>query len=996
MHDIFGIPLTAVLKVLLALLALGLGGVGLIAWRRPITFKLGLRNIPRRPAQTILVVVGLMLSTLLIAAALGTGDTLNYSMTTDVYDNLGQIDELVVSSPNEGQPSVDSSQTIPASAAEIVDRALAGASAADGVLPLLEAHAPALNQSANLAEPDVMVMGLDPERLGPFGGLQTESGDEIDLASIKPDEVVLSAEAASRLGPAAGDTVTIFYDNKPRPLSVAAVATDSYLSGVRRGRGDGLVMPGMVMPLANLQELTNQPDRLSAIAISNQGGVRDSLGAMPAVMERLTPALKGTSLGVAKTKRDAVDQAQTFAQLFTGVFLVLGLFSIAAGVLLIVLIFSVLAAERRAEMGMARAIGMQRRQLVEQFVSEGAGYAIAAGFVGAGLGALTAIGIGYGIRLLFGDFVPVQPHVTLRSMVVAYCLGVVITLLTVLWSSWRISRLDVVAAIRDLPEEGETRQGLWMILRAAAMLVAGVLLTLTGRAGGNALLFLVGMSLIPFGLAALARRAGVSARPVYTLLGVYLLALWLLPSDLQTRLFGPMSGGFELFFAAGLCLVVAATLIIIQNTDLLLTGLMLLGGLFRSWLPAVRTAVAYPAAIRGRTGLTIAMFSLIVFSLVMMATISENFVNNFLSDEAKAGWDVRADAYGENPLPDFRAALQENGVDTAGIRAVGITTNPHEFVSQVRLSGHETWKQWLVYGMNQDFIAESDLSFQQRATGYGSDAAILKALQTEPNVAVVDAFTIPSDSSFAGPPDQFQLTGLSTADKTFAPITVDLADPGGGPPHPVKIIGVIDSKISSLLGIYANQATIAAIYPKTTVTSYFLALRDPGQAGDVAKQTEHALLQHGVQATSIDEQLAESQRQSRGFLYIIQGFMGLGLVVGVAAVGVIAFRSVVERRQEIGMLRAIGFQRAMVGRSFLIETAFVVGLGIFSGTLLGWLLARNLVHSDKLGVSDASFTTPWTMILTMLTATLVVALLMTWIPARQASRIAPAEALRYE
>ena len=56
--------------------------------------------------------------------------------------------------------------------------------------------------------------------------------------------------------------------------------------------------------------------------------------------------------------------------------------------------------------------------------------------------------------------------------------------------------------------------------------------------------------------------------------------------------------------------------------------------------------------------------------------------------------------------------------------------------------------------------------------------------------------------------------------------------------------------------------------------------------------------------------------------------MGLGLLVGVAAVGVIAFRSVVERRQQIGVLRALGFQRSLVSLGFLIETAFVVGIGI--------------------------------------------------------------------
>jgi ABC-type antimicrobial peptide transport system permease subunit len=45
---------------------------------------------------------------------------------------------------------------------------------------------------------------------------------------------------------------------------------------------------------------------------------------------------------------------------------------------------------------------------------------------------------------------------------------------------------------------------------------------------------------------------------------------------------------------------------------------------------------------------------------------------------------------------------------------------------------------------------------------------------------------------------------------------------------------------------------------------------------------------------------------------LIQGFMGLGLIVGVAALGVISARAVVERRQQIGVLRAIGFRRGMV------------------------------------------------------------------------------------
>src|ERR687895_2369894 len=101
MNDIFGIPMAGIMTVLLAALALCLLSVAWVAWRRPVIFKLGVRNIPRRKAQTVLIVVGLMLSTLIIAAALGTGDTIDWSVTSTAYDQLGEVDELVVYSRSD-------------------------------------------------------------------------------------------------------------------------------------------------------------------------------------------------------------------------------------------------------------------------------------------------------------------------------------------------------------------------------------------------------------------------------------------------------------------------------------------------------------------------------------------------------------------------------------------------------------------------------------------------------------------------------------------------------------------------------------------------------------------------------------------------------------------------------------------------------------------------------------------------------------------------------
>ena len=98
MDELFGVPLAAIQGVLVLLLGLCLLSVAWVAWRRPVIFKLGVRNIPRRPAQSVLIVLGLMLSTLLISAALGIGDTVRHSETAHVYALFDHVDELVVAS----------------------------------------------------------------------------------------------------------------------------------------------------------------------------------------------------------------------------------------------------------------------------------------------------------------------------------------------------------------------------------------------------------------------------------------------------------------------------------------------------------------------------------------------------------------------------------------------------------------------------------------------------------------------------------------------------------------------------------------------------------------------------------------------------------------------------------------------------------------------------------------------------------------------------------
>jgi putative ABC transport system permease protein len=476
MDTIFGIPMTGVMIALLALLGLCLLLVAWVAWRRPVIFKLGMRNIPRRRAQTTLIVVGLMLSTLIVSAALGTGDTIDHSATSAIYDLLGRVDEVVVySQVPEGQAATSLSTKIDASALTIVEQAVQHDPEIAGVMPMLFEVVPAVNLAQGQSEPNVVISGIDPSRLDAFGGLIGLDGSQIALGAIPDDAVVLGERAAEKLAAKPGDTLTVFYANRPIALRVAAIARDSVLGGTINTGG-----LGMAVPLDRLQAATGQTDTLSLIAVANAGGVYGGLDHSDSVTAKLRAALAGQRLGVDPLKQDSVDSAEEAAAIFTDIFLLFGLFSIAAGVLLIVLIFTMLAAERRSEMGMERAVGMQRRQLIQQFVAEGTGYTLAAGLVGAGLGVLAAIAIARVMGGLFGEDLEITAHVAPRSLIVAYSLGVVITFLAVAIASWRISRLNIVAAVRDIPEVSSPKRKRRTLVWAALLLIVGALMILSG------------------------------------------------------------------------------------------------------------------------------------------------------------------------------------------------------------------------------------------------------------------------------------------------------------------------------------------------------------------------------------------------------------------------------------------------------------------------------------------------------------------------------------
>jgi putative ABC transport system permease protein len=139
--------------------------------------------------------------------------------------------------------------------------------------------------------------------------------------------------------------------------------------------------------------------------------------------------------------------------------------------------------------------------------------------------------------------------------------------------------------------------------------------------------------------------------------------------------------------------------------------------------------------------------------------------------------------------------------------------------------------------------------------------------------------------------------------------------------------------------------------------------------------------------------MAESFTMTRQIFQLFQGYLALGLLVGIAGTAVVMIRAVRERRRQIGTLRALGFGRRTVGRSFAIETATVAVEGSLIGAALALVTLYDIVAlSDSFG--QMTFSIPYLQLSLLLAGTIAASLLATLWPTLAASRIRPAVALR--
>ncbi|MCC6166700.1 MAG: ABC transporter permease [Caldilineaceae bacterium] len=899
--------------------------------------------------------------------------------------------------------------------------------------------------------------------------LVSNVGDEIE--GIEHTEAVSARLKALALDPAAVDQVFAILQ-RPQVRSVLDAEAAGYQSEFDREYEGPEFLRGII---SDLGQVNTTKEHIAALAAEVDApaptlafrdlladlSLRSWIGELPlpaddaAELQPALAALNRFDVLDPLSKSSVVQVADIGGLVFSSIFSVFGILSILAGVLLIFLIFVMMAAERRSEMGMARAIGVQRSHLVQMFVTEGVVYDLAA----AALGVLLGLAISYAMVGLLGTiFNQAAERVVGQSglfrvyfraapvsIVIAYCLGVLFTFVVVTVAAWRVSRLNIVSAIRDLPEPpgvgrttrwGRAARGIFGPLVAAL----GGLVLYYGAAQGWAVIQ-TGISLLLVGALLLVGwllehytplNGEQVQRIVYSTIGLGFLAIWAMPlgrwlgrTDANLATGGPWA--LLGFVVGGPLIVLGAILLVMFSADTLAaltTRVFSVGAL----TPVLRTAIAYPLSARFRTGMAMLLFAMVISTVTLMTVVIEATQTLVAPDtERNAGFDIATSSTllsFFDPLEDLEAELpQKPDYPRDAVAVIGsVARMDLRGVQQTPVQDPD-WYRASAVGVNDGYLAQAAqvYSFSRRAPEFADDDAVWQALRTRNDVAVatqgqlqhIRADGTPASRSepdmneedMQGMPVQqemfrpgFVLAGIP-ADGPLPDVRLTLQNGDQGARYSVQVIAIVEQNTTLAgSGLWVNKTALDQIAGETVAPDAFYLKVQPGaDVHAVAQATERAFLNNAINVTVMAESFAQAQALMRGILQVFQGFLALGLLVGIAALGVISTRTVVERRQQVGMLRAIGFQPGMVALSFLLESSFIALTGIAVGTAAGVLLGQSLIAGSLEGLRESQvFSIPWREIAWIVLAAYGFSLLTTILPALQASRIYPAEALRYE
>ena len=151
-----------------------------------------------------------------------------------------------------------------------------------------------------------------------------------------------------------------------------------------------------------------------------------------------------------------------------------------------------------------------------------------------------------------------------------------------------------------------------------------------------------------------------------------------------------------------------------------------------------------------------------------------------------------------------------------------------------------------------------------------------------------------------------------------------------GRPITLRIVGALADSIFQR-ELLIGERHFERVFPDHDGYRFFLVDAPPERTAEVSAALEDRLADFGFDAVSTAERLAAFHRVENTYLATFQTLGGLGLVLGTFGLGAVLLRNVLERRRELALLRAVGYDAGHLSLMVLAENVFL----LFSGLAIG-------------------------------------------------------------
>jgi len=250
------------------------------------------------------------------------------------------------------------------------------------------------------------------------------------------------------------------------------------------------------------------------------------------------------------------------------------------------------------------------------------------------------------------------------------------------------------------------------------------------------------------------------------------------------------------------------------------------------------------------------------------------------------------------------------------------------------------------------------------------------------------------------------------------------AEPGGFSVVPkelrLKIVGIVETEPAAGYGGYGNARLLMPLETASTLRAAQVNdLRDIVRGSTSNKTTYPSLSVRAKSPSQVEAleasiknlgfnafSLLDASKSLRTFFSVFDLLLGIfgSLALAVATLGIVntLVMAILERRREIGVLKALGAADSDVQQLFFVEAGVMGFLGGIFGVGFGWLLGRAITFGTNVYLKRQNLnpielsSVPWWLVITALVFAVLVSLAAGLYPASRAAKLNPVDALRYE